>query len=106
MTTSEKTPFRIMQSEEYHGDDWWDWSVWLDGPKEALDRVKYVEYTLHPTFPKPVREESDRTSNFRLSSAGWGTFTVHVNVVQKDGQKIRLKHELSLHYPDGSETAL
>ena len=103
---SKTVSYSIRQSEAYEGDDWWSWSVWLDGPHEALDRVKYVEYTLHPTFPKPVRAEGDRASQFKLSSSGWGTFTIHAQVVQKDGTRIPLTYDLSLHYPDGSETEM
>jgi transcription initiation factor IIF auxiliary subunit len=93
--------YRIAQSYEYKGEDWWEWCVWLEGAREDLDNVAYVQYTLHRTFPKPVRRVEDPAHNFRLCSSGWGTFPFHVLVVTKDGTEIRLTHELELHYPDG-----
>lgn len=98
---------RLEQSEKYQGngrdDHWWDWSVWLEGPDADLDQIEYVEYTLHPTFPKPVRRISDRQSKFKLSTGGWGVFTIHARAVRKDGSVVTLSHDLSLHYPTGEQ---
>jgi transcription initiation factor IIF auxiliary subunit len=91
----------IQQDERYAGDDWWSWSLQLDGPKRALDDVEYVEYTLHPTFANPVRRVATRKNGFMLKTAGWGVFPVYVQVVGKDGTVRRMKHQLRLHYPDG-----
>ena len=99
-----KSPFRIMQSEQYEGDDWWQWSLWLDAPGKDLNNVESVEYTLHPTFPSPVRKRTNRKENFKLETGGWGNFTVHALVKCKDGSSFPIRHDLSLHYPDGSET--
>jgi transcription initiation factor IIF auxiliary subunit len=92
--------FRIEQDSSYEGGDFWRWAVWLSGPVEELDEVDHVVYTLHPTFPTPVRHVKDRSTNFRLESSGWGTFTIHVKVVTKAGGEQHLEHELELFYPD------
>ncbi len=97
------TNLRIAQSEHFEGDDWWSWAVWLDGPTEELDAVDRVEYTLHPSFKHPVRDSTDRAGNFKLETAGWGVFPIHARVICKDGTEQRLRHELTLHYPDGRE---
>lgn len=94
----------IRQSADYQGNDWWDWSVWIDGPADLLDRIQYVEYTLHPSFPQPVRRIRNRATQFRLDTAGWGTFTIYARVVFNDGEDVRLEHELNLYYPDGRPT--
>ena len=60
----------IRQDSTYVGGDHWRWSVWLDGPATELDSIEQVEYVLHPTFHKPVREISDRATNFRLDRPG------------------------------------
>jgi len=91
----------IRQSEKYKGDDWWAWSVWLDGTEAELDGVARVEWRLHPTFPNPVRIVADRASKFRLDTGGWGTFVVHAVVHRKAGSTERLRHSLELNYPDG-----
>jgi transcription initiation factor IIF auxiliary subunit len=92
----------IRQWERYDGDDWWTWAVWIDGPDEALDEVEFVEWKLHPTFPKPVRKTEDRQSKFRLETGGWGTFPIIARVQMSDGSQLKLKHDLELIYPDDS----
>ena len=94
----------IQQSQEYLGNDRWRWSVWLNGPQEELDTIDHVLYVLHSTFHDPVRYVSDRTTNFRLDTAGWGAFTVHAKVMHRDGRETPLAHELVLLYPDGTPT--
>jgi transcription initiation factor IIF auxiliary subunit len=67
---------RIQQSEKYVGDNWWEWSVWLDGPSSELDAVDRVEGQLHPTFPDPIRCVTDREAKFKLETGGWGVFPI------------------------------
>lgn len=92
------------QAFEYKDKDWWEWSVWIDGPADLLDSVDHVVYKLHNTFRNPVREVSDRSSKFRLETAGWGVFTIGVIVNYKDGRQEHLEHDLVLEYPDGTPT--
>src|ERR1051325_1659672 len=94
----------IQQEERYVGHDRWKWAVWLTGDPAELDEVDHVMYILHPTFHNPVREIADRSSNFRLESWGWETFTIRARAVFKDGKEEPLQHELELHYPDGTPT--
>ena len=98
------TSFQIQQWEHYEGEDWWKWAVWLEGPDDELDQVESVEWILHPTFPNPVRRSMNRDDKFRLETAGWGVFPIRARVKTKDHQEIVLKHDLKLHYDDGSET--
>ena len=72
---------RLNQDSDYAGKDHWRWSIWLGGSDAELDDVDHVVYTLHPTFPDPVRTIADRASDFRLDTAGWGTFTIYARVV-------------------------
>ncbi|MGZ5432373.1 MAG: pYEATS domain-containing protein [Thermoanaerobaculia bacterium] len=95
---------RIKQNAQYAGESWWDWSVELEGDRDALGKVKYVEYELHPTFPKPIRKIADRGTNFRLETAGWGTFPIHARVVFDDDTEETIEHDLELYYPDGTPT--
>jgi hypothetical protein len=95
----------IQQSQEYEGKGFWRWSVRLDGTAEELDSIDHVLYILDPTFHNPVRTVSDRTTNFRLDTSSWGTFTIHANVMHRDGHETPLNHDLVLLYPDGTPTA-
>ncbi len=96
--------YKIAQDYKYKGDDWWEWSVWIDASEAELNKIKFVEYTLHPTFVKPVRIIKDRETKFRLETAGWGVFTVYAQAVLQDGRKIDMQHELELFYDDGTPT--
>ena len=79
------------------GDNKWKWTVFLKGDEKALDAIKCVEYTLHPTFPNPVRrvcEKGDPKRCFGLSGTGWGTFKIGIRVQMKDGSSRNLEHQL------------
>ena len=76
---------------------WWKWTVFIQGPENVLDQVRCVEYTLHRTFPNPVREVCDRGTGpraFALTTSGWGTFEIRIRVFLKDGRVQELTHVL------------
>jgi len=87
---------QIKQESFYIGNSRWDWSVWLDGPAAELDQIDYVAYTLHPTFPNPVREINSREDRFLLKSGGWGEFTIYIDITKKNGERFQLTHDLKL----------
>ncbi len=94
----------IEQDFAYQGDDWWAWQIWIEGSDAELDQIDYVVYTLHSTFPRPVRVIKDRSTKFRLETASWGVFRIYAKVMRKDQQVINLEHDLVLEYPDGTPT--
>ena len=89
----------VAQNQKYEGDNWWKWSLWIDGSTEDLDQVASVTYTLHPTFPEPIRTVTDRPSKFQLRCSGWGIFRIPVNVRLKNGETIELAHQLQFGVP-------
>ncbi len=90
----------VKQSYTYVGDDYWDWSVWIESDDaKNLNKISSVTYHLHNTFPNPVRTIKNKKSQFKLDASGWGTFTIYVIVKLKDKSVIELKHKLSLDYP-------
>lgn len=86
----------IKQNCSYSGDRRWNWAVWLTGPTAELDQIDHVTYTLHPTFPNPVRKIHTRRGGFRLKSNGWGEFTIYIDVTRKNGEILQLSHDLKL----------
>ncbi len=78
----------IVQTSEEAGKGYWDWEIHLEGSDDELDRVKYVEYVLHETFPDPIRKISDRSSGFQLETSGWGTFRVYITIKLRTGSEI------------------
>jgi len=94
----------IKQSATHKGGDWWVWSVWVDGTKAELEKVKSVTYRLHETFPDPVQVRTNRREKFRLNSSGWGEFTINV-VIDTGGKKITKRHYLTLEEPESPARA-
>lgn len=89
----------VAQSQKYEGDQRWRWSLWIEGADEDLDRIQSVTYTLHPTFPEPIRTVTDRASKFQLRCSGWGIFRIAVTVRLKNGETIELEHHLQFAIP-------
>ena len=87
---------RLMNDSEPINDSRWRWSVWVEGPASELDRVKAVRYTLHPTFPDPVRIVTDRSSKFRLESSGWGEFSIMAQLTLTDDRVESLERWIRL----------
>lgn len=80
-------------------EDWWDWAVFIVGDDSTLKEIKCVEYTLHPSFPDPIRRVCTKGPisgrGFFLSTSGWGTFMIEVKIMFKDGDVRELRHQLS-----------
>jgi transcription initiation factor IIF auxiliary subunit len=87
----------LANTSEYAGDGRWDWTVYVKAETEVIAEIEKVEYTLHPTFPRPVRtvtEPGDPEFPFGLSTNGWGTFTLSAKVTFHSGETRHLRHTL------------
>jgi transcription initiation factor IIF auxiliary subunit len=80
------------------GNGRWAWTVYIDAPPPTLDRVKCVEYHLHPTFPNPLHVVCERGQQepFALHGNGWGEFNVVVKITFLDGTEQPYNHWLTL----------
>ncbi len=69
--------------------------VYLEGPD--LPFVDFVEYTLHSSFPDPVKKVPRSVVNpaCSLEIWTWGIFEVGVRIVMKNGTNIHTRHRLS-----------
>jgi len=88
---------RLGKRHEY---DWYEWCVFVDEPAETIGLIRSVEYVLHPTFPDPVREVSDKARRFAMFSSGWGEFTIDISVTCEDSSVVRTRHDLRLREDD------
>jgi hypothetical protein len=79
----------------YLGNNRWDWTVFVDADPQTLGQISCVEYTLHETFPDPVRTSCSRENKFALSSNGWGVFQIKVRVLFHDKSERHLSHMLT-----------
>lgn len=85
-------------TSRYLGDGQWEWTVFLEGPAADLDRIRQVEYLLHPTFETrriQSRERQAPGGPFAITRVGWGTFEIPITVTFKDGSRWSLTHQLS-----------
>ena len=81
-----------------NGRDYYRIIVSLDPYKtEALSNVEKVVYFLHKTFTNPVREVTNRGTNFELRTAAWGEFTIRAEVYLKSqSEPLRLSRYLDI----------
>lgn len=73
---------------------WWEWGIYLAGSPAELGRIRCVEYTLHPSFPNPVRVVCTPQKRFELVARGWGTFNIQIKVMLQDGTIRNFSHQL------------
>ena len=77
------------------------WVLYVRGPQgeDISTFVEKVSFTLHPSFPNPVREVYSYP--FELSETGWGEFQACIRIYfkEKDEQPIDLFHHLKLYPP-------
>jgi len=91
--------YDIAQEQTYVGNDYWKWSVWIVASDDELDQIRSVTWILHASFKKPRVLSTDRANNFRLHTAGWGTFRLRAELKLKNSEIVKLKHDLTLEYP-------
>src|SRR5689334_19483418 len=60
--------------------------LFIDDRRDVLERIEEVVYTLHPTFPDPVRRHRNIEACFALQSEAWGSFLSTYEVHWKDGR--------------------
>lgn len=91
-------PIKVDNTATELANGWWEWTIFITAPSSVLNEIKCVEYTLHETFSKPLREVcklgADRQKAFPLTAHGWGPFSVPVKILFKDGKAQYLTHQL------------
>ena len=51
-----------------------------------IDKIREVQYILHPTFPNPLRTVTNRNNGFELIFWAWGGFQMNILVTDTDGE--------------------
>lgn len=101
---SMESDIHLANSATYLGEGRYEWTVFVMTEKAILDKIEYVEYMLHPTFPEPIRVATNRDDNFSLSANGWGEFLIRAKVVLKNGDTIPVEYWLQLKPQKNRET--
>lgn len=85
---------RVVPNAEYSkiGDKRYNFSIWLDLPRELQGKVQKVTYFFnHPSFTRKENDVADPSGGFRFSYTGWGCLNrVYITVWMED-QKIEIE---------------
>lgn len=76
------------------------WRVYLDEDPSQLRLIKCVEYTLFPSYTKPVREVCDPRDQFALEESGGAEFAIVLKIEWRDRAPSTQAYVLDLHSPD------
>jgi hypothetical protein len=60
-----------------------------------LDKVKRVEYLLHPSFSNPVAASEDGNNSFEVWIWSWGGFPIKATITTKSGQVFEKEFDFS-----------
>ncbi len=74
--------------------------VWIEGTKGELDKIKKVEYLLHPTFKQPLRYSEKRENGFGINFWTYGWFLIHAKIYFKDGTILEQNYNLEYALPE------
>ncbi|MGH9314635.1 MAG: pYEATS domain-containing protein, partial [Vicinamibacterales bacterium] len=107
--TARAGDLRAANTSRYLDNGRWSWSIFLQGPRDRLDQIRCVQYSLHKSLPNPVRQVcamGDPRQPFKLDAEAWGTFEVGIRVTFKDGRTQDLRHTLLLQAPRSASPAV
>jgi hypothetical protein len=71
------------------------WSVEIAVSDKILEKIDYVKYQLHETFPEPIQIVRARDNNFRIGGQAWGLFDIYVTIYFKDSTMANGVHSLN-----------
>lgn len=94
---------RVVNTYKKIRDNWYEWSVSIQGTLEELDQVKNVTYLLHETFSNRRIVSSNKSNNFTRRLSGWGEFLLKAEVEIKGGEKQYAELWLDLGFEFSSE---
>jgi len=92
-----KNSSKLLGRKLYVGRRTWEWTIYIKADNTVLDQIDCVTYTLHPTFPNPIRKVCVKgmvDHAFSYTTRGWGTFMVKVLIQFKDKSEVRKQHQL------------
>jgi hypothetical protein len=64
--------------------------VVIQANNDVLDRIEFVKYSLHSSYPNPLQTKANRENQFELKELAWGEFNLKAMVKIK-GQNDAIK---------------
>ena len=69
----------------------------IRAPDQVLDKIEFVKYHLHPSYPNSVQTITDRKSHFKLKELAWGESNLNAEVkIKGQEQLIKLSRYINL----------
>ena len=87
-------------------DDWYTWTISIQGSAQELSQIKKVTYMLHETFPNRQIVSTNPANNFARTVSGWGEFLVRVEITMKHAEKKTSEYWLDLGFENTQEYKL
>ncbi len=70
----------------------------IQAPNEVLDRIEYVNYHLHPTYPNSEQTITNRASQFKLKELAWGESNLKADIkIKNQDELIKLNRFINLN---------
>ena len=76
----------LVNTYEKIRDDWYSWTVSIQGTAQELSQIKHVTYLLHETFPNRRIVSTKASNNFARKLHGWGEFLLRAEAVMENGE--------------------
>lgn len=76
---------KVVNTYEKVRDNWFKWSVSIEGMPQELKNVRHVTYLLHESFPNRRIVSTNSSNNFARSLEGWGEFLLRAEAIMKNG---------------------
>ncbi|MHA2029740.1 MAG: pYEATS domain-containing protein [Candidatus Hodarchaeales archaeon] len=80
-------------------DNWYSWTISIQGTDKEIGKIDQVTYILHKSFPNNRLVSKDPTNQFAMTFQGWGEFLVKAEILMKDKTKNFGELWLNLGFP-------
>ncbi len=80
-------------------ENWYSWTVKIEGSVSELNNIEQVTYILHETFPNNRLVSKDSTNQFAMTFQGWGEFLIKAEIILKDKTRNFAELWLNLGFP-------
>ncbi len=89
--------WRYPQKDREFGRPMYAFNAIIQGRDEVLDRIEYVRYILHNSYPNPIQTSTDRIVRFKLKELAYGesNLRAEVKIVGQD-ELVCLKRYINL----------
>ncbi len=89
--------WRYPKKDKEFGEPMYVIQVIIQANSDVLDRIEYVKYHLHPSYPNNLQTKTNRANNFELKELAWGESNIGAEVkVKGQEESINLSRYINL----------